>query len=57
MIQIDESYVDAAAPNAAAIKNGRGLVLKRKFVRFNQLGLQHSAMARPGFKHAASAPY
>ncbi|MHC4398510.1 MAG: SWIM zinc finger family protein [Planctomycetota bacterium] len=32
MIEIDQSYVDAAAPNAAAIKNGRGLVLKNKFV-------------------------
>jgi hypothetical protein len=31
MISIDESYVDAAAPNAAAAKNGRGLVLKGKF--------------------------
>ncbi len=36
MIQIDESFVDAAAPNAAAIKNGRGLVMKGKFVRFNK---------------------
>jgi hypothetical protein len=36
MIQIDESFVDAAAPNAAAIKNGRGLVLKGKFVRLNK---------------------
>jgi hypothetical protein len=31
MLSIDESYVDAAAPNADAIKNGRGLVLKNKF--------------------------
>ena len=30
MIAIDESYVDAAAPNADAAKNGRGLVLKNK---------------------------
>ncbi len=35
-VRIDESYVDAAAPNAAAIKNGRGLILKGKFVRFNK---------------------
>ncbi len=32
MISIDEAYVDAAAPNAEAAKNGRGLVLKSKFV-------------------------
>lgn len=31
MISIDETYVDAAAPNAEAGKNGRGLVLKGKF--------------------------
>ena len=31
MIAIDEAYVDAAAPNADAAKNGRGLVLKNKF--------------------------
>ena len=36
MINIDESYVDAAAPNASAIKNGRGLILKKKFLSFNQ---------------------
>ncbi|HKB38779.1 MAG TPA: SWIM zinc finger family protein [Gemmataceae bacterium] len=30
MIQIDEALVDAAAPNADAAKNGRGLVLKNK---------------------------
>src|SRR5687768_5674037 len=30
MIPIDEAYVDAAAPNADAAKNGRGLVLKNK---------------------------
>ena len=30
MIAIDEGYVDAAAPNADAAKNGRGLVLKNK---------------------------
>lgn len=31
MIAIDDSFVDAAAPNADASKNGRGLVLKNKF--------------------------
>ena len=36
MIQIDELYVDSAAPNAAAIKNGRGLVIKGKFVKLNK---------------------
>jgi len=30
MIAINEAYVDAAAPNADAAKNGRGLVLKNK---------------------------
>jgi hypothetical protein len=32
MITIDEAYVDAAAPNADAARNGRGLVLKNKFL-------------------------
>ncbi|MCB1099943.1 MAG: SWIM zinc finger family protein [Verrucomicrobiae bacterium] len=36
MIEIDESYVDASAPNAAAIKNGRGLVLKGKLVALHK---------------------
>ncbi len=31
MISIDEDFIAAAAPNAAAAKNGRGLVLKNKF--------------------------
>ncbi len=31
MISIDQAYVDAAAPNAEAAKNGRALQLKRKF--------------------------
>ncbi|MCW8134003.1 MAG: SWIM zinc finger family protein, partial [Planctomycetota bacterium] len=31
MISIDESYVESAAPNAEASKNGRGLVIKGKF--------------------------
>src|SRR4030088_1895391 len=38
MISINESFIEAAAPNAAAAKNGRGLVLKNKFV-----ALHHSA--------------
>ncbi|MDA1016206.1 MAG: SWIM zinc finger family protein [Planctomycetota bacterium] len=36
MIEIDANYVDAAAPNAGAIKNGRGLVLKGKFVKLHK---------------------
>lgn len=35
MIQIDEPYVDAAAPNEAAIKNAKGLVLKGKFAKLH----------------------
>ncbi|QEL20133.1 SWIM zinc finger family protein [Limnoglobus roseus] len=35
MIALDEAYVDAAAPNADAGKNGRGLVVKKKFNKFN----------------------
>src|SRR5437773_7548881 len=31
-MQIDEAYADSQAPNAAAIKNARGVVLKRKLV-------------------------
>ncbi len=31
MIPLDEAYADAAAPNADAGKNGRGLVVKKKF--------------------------
>jgi hypothetical protein len=38
MLSIDEAFVDAAAPNADAAKNGRGLVLKNKFT-----GLHRSA--------------
>lgn len=33
MISIDENFVDAAAPNADAAKNGRALVLKGKFLK------------------------
>ncbi len=32
MIEIDEAFVDLAAPNANAIKNGRGLARKNKFL-------------------------
>jgi len=32
MISIDEGYVESAAPNADAMKNGRGLVVKGKFI-------------------------
>ena len=35
MISIDEASVDSAAPNAEAAKNGRGLVLKNKFVKLH----------------------
>jgi hypothetical protein len=35
MISIAENYVDSAAPNPEAIKNGRGLVLKNKFTKFH----------------------
>ncbi|MDA0813051.1 MAG: hypothetical protein O3C21_11780 [Verrucomicrobia bacterium] len=31
-------YIDASAPNAEAIKNGRGLVLKGKFVKLHKAG-------------------
>lgn len=31
-MQIDEAYADSLAPNASAIKNARGVVLKRKLV-------------------------
>src|SRR5258707_1975813 len=31
-MQIDEAFVDSQAANAAAIKNARGVVLKRKLV-------------------------
>ncbi len=35
MITLDEAMVDAAAPNAEAGKNGRGLVLKKKFTKLH----------------------
>lgn len=36
MFAIDEAFVDSAAPNADAMKNGRGLVLKKSFVELNK---------------------
>jgi hypothetical protein len=38
MIAIDDAYVDAAAPNADAAKNGRGLVLKNKLANLHVSG-------------------
>jgi hypothetical protein len=35
MISIDDAYVDAAAPNPDAAKNGRGLVLKNKLANLH----------------------
>jgi hypothetical protein len=35
MISMDEGYVDSAAPNSEAAKNGRGLVLKNKFAKLH----------------------
>jgi hypothetical protein len=35
MIPIDDAYVDSAAPNADAAKNGRGLVLKNKLANLH----------------------
>lgn len=32
MLSLDDAYVDSLAPNADAIKNGRALVLKKKFL-------------------------
>jgi hypothetical protein len=32
-MQIDEAFVDSQAPNAGAIKNARGVVIKKKLVR------------------------
>ncbi|KGE16788.1 SWIM zinc finger family protein [Paenibacillus wynnii] len=36
MVELTSSYVDSLAPNAAAIKNGQGLVRKRSFVQLNR---------------------
>ena len=35
MIRITEDFVEAAAPNVEAAKNGRGLLLKKKFLSLN----------------------
>ncbi|WP_025685443.1 SWIM zinc finger family protein [Paenibacillus maysiensis] len=35
-LEMTESYVDALAPNAAAIKNAQGLIKKKKFVHLHQ---------------------
>ena len=32
MMAINQDFIEAAAPNAEAAKNGRGLVLKNKFL-------------------------
>jgi hypothetical protein len=55
MIAIDENFIAAAAPNAEAAKNGRGLVLKNKF-----LALHHSPDETLLFGHcqgSGKAPY
>ncbi|WP_375103138.1 SWIM zinc finger family protein [Paenibacillus sp. RS8] len=36
MIDITEVFIDTLAPNSAAIKNGQGLVKKKRFVQLNQ---------------------
>jgi hypothetical protein len=36
MISITEAFIESAAPNADAAKNGRGLVLKNKFIALHQ---------------------
>jgi len=35
MVSIDDGYVDSAAPNSDAAKNGRGLVIKNKFTELH----------------------
>lgn len=35
MLSLDEAYVESAAPNADAAKNGRGLVVKGKFLELH----------------------
>lgn len=34
MIEIDEAFIDSVAPNANAVRNGRALILKGKFLNF-----------------------
>src|SRR6516164_5394888 len=36
MISINQEFIEAASPNAEAAKNGRGLVLKNKFLALHQ---------------------
>ncbi|MCL6603628.1 MAG: SWIM zinc finger domain-containing protein [Paenibacillus sp.] len=36
MVELTSSYIDSLAPNAAAIKNGQGLVRKKSFVELNR---------------------
>ncbi|QEH36067.1 hypothetical protein OJF2_46250 [Aquisphaera giovannonii] len=36
MISITEDFIEAAAPNAEAARNGRGLVLKKKYLSLNR---------------------
>jgi hypothetical protein len=36
MISINQAFIEAAAPNAEAAKNGRGLLLKNKFVALHR---------------------
>lgn len=36
MVSINEGFIDAAAPNADAAKNGRGLVVKNKFLKLHK---------------------
>ncbi|MDO3409866.1 SWIM zinc finger family protein [Saccharibacillus sp. CPCC 101409] len=36
MLELTASYIDSLAPNAAAVKNGRGLVAQKKFVKLNK---------------------
>ncbi len=40
MITLTEEYIDSVAPNASAVKNGWGLVKKKKFEKLHQSGDQ-----------------
>ena len=54
MLSLDEATVDAAAPNAEASKNGRGLVLKNKFTRAAHLRRRNHPLWRmPGQRQGA----
>ncbi len=55
MISIKQDFIEAAAPNAEAAKNGRGLVLKNKFI-----ALHHSPDETLWFGHcqgSGKTPY